>query len=341
MRIRGDLERQDRQRLFFGGPAGQLDGFVARFEALDGGYVQRRGQVVDDGVQQRLHTLVLERGTAHHGGERRGQHAAADGGLDLLNGDGVGVLQPQLHELVVVLGDGLQHLGAGQFGSFDHVSGDVRDLVVVEGGFGDLERPDVGFHGDQVHLAPEVRLRADRQLQQHRGGVEAFTDGLDAVIEGGARAVQLVDVADARHTVLGGLAPNGLRLRLNTRDAVEHRHCTVEHTQGALHLDGEVDVSRGVDDVDLDVVPESGGRGGGDGDAAFLLLLHPVHGGGAVVDLADLVGLAGVEEDALGCGGLAGVDVRHDADVANLGQVDLGHVQSFAEEVCEAVRAPG
>jgi hypothetical protein len=40
----------------------------------------------------------------------------------------------------------------------------------------------------------------------------------------------------------------------------------------------------------------------------------PVHGGGAVVDFADLVGHAGVIEDALGGRGLAGVDVRHDAD---------------------------
>ena len=33
----------------------------------------------------------------------------------------------------------------------------------------------------------------------------------------------------------------------------------------------------------------AGGRGGGDRDAALLLLLHPVHHGRAVVDLADLV----------------------------------------------------
>ena len=34
------------------------------------------------------------------------------------------------------------------------------------------------------------------------------------------------------------------------------------------------------------------------------------------VDFTDLVGDARVEEDALGRGGLAGIDVRHDADVA-------------------------
>src|SRR6202034_138077 len=89
----------------------------------------------------------------------------------------------------------------------------------------------------------------------------------------------------------------------------------------ALHLDGEVDVPGGVDDVDLVVVPETGGGRGGDGDSALLLLLHPVHGGGAVVHLTDLVADTGVVEDALGRRRLAGVDVRHDSDVADLGEV--------------------
>ena len=38
------------------------------------------------------------------------------------------------------------------------------------------------------------------------------------------------------------------------------------------------------------------------------------------MDLADLVVDAGVEEDPLGRGGLARVDVSHDPDVADLGQ---------------------
>jgi hypothetical protein len=46
-------------------------------------------------------------------------------------------------------------------------------------------------------------------------------------------------------------------------------------------------------------------------------VIHPVHRGSALVDLTDLVGDAGVEQDALGGGGLTGVDVRHDADVAD------------------------
>jgi len=64
------------------------------------------------------------------------------------------------------------------------------------------------------------------------------------------------------------------------------------------------------------ILPEAGRGGGRDGDAAFLFLFHPVHGGGAFMDFAILCLLAGVEKHALGDRGLAGVDVGDDADVA-------------------------
>ena len=64
------------------------------------------------------------------------------------------------------------------------------------------------------------------------------------------------------------------------------------------------------------VAPLAGGGGAGDGDAALLLLDHPVHDRRALVDLTDLVRAARVVEDALGRGGLARVDVGHDPDVA-------------------------
>src|SRR5437764_12212599 len=81
-----------------------------------------------------------------------------------------------------------------------------------------------------------------------------------------------------------------------------------------------------VDDVDLVIAPEAGGRGGGDGDAALLLLLHPVHDGGAFMDLADLVAHPRIEKDPLGGRGLPRIDMRHDADVpAALEREGAGH----------------
>jgi len=81
-------------------------------------------------------------------------------------------------------------------------------------------------------------------------------------------------------------------------------------------------VARRIDDLDAVVhlvdrvgpVRRRGRRR--DRDAPLLLLDHPVHRGGAVVHLTNLVALAGVEEDPLGRGGLTGIDVGHDADVA-------------------------
>ena len=78
-----------------------------------------------------------------------------------------------------------------------------------------------------------------------------------------------------------------------------------------------------IDDVDsvlgellIHPLPESGRRRRRDGDAAFLFLFHPVHNGSAVVHLSHLMGYTRIEEDAFSRRRLAGIDVRHDANVA-------------------------
>ena len=81
-------------------------------------------------------------------------------------------------------------------------------------------------------------------------------------------------------------------------------------------------------------VPLAGRRGRRDRDAALLLLLHPVHRGRALVDLADLVGAAGVVEDPLGRRRLAGVDVGHDPDVAGLLEGELARHGKASLSVC-------
>src|SRR3546814_6509664 len=65
-----------------------------------------------------------------------------------------------------------------------------------------------------------------------------------------ASTVHLVDEVQTRHAVLVGLAPNGFRLGLYTTHSAIHHASTVEHTQGTLDFNSEVNVSRGVDDVD-------------------------------------------------------------------------------------------
>ena len=150
-------------------------------------------------------------------------------------------------------------------------------------------------------------------------------DHVQNVVEVRAHDVHLVDVDHAGDLVLVSLTPNGLRLRLHAALGAQNGHRAVQHAQGALHLHGEVHVARSVDDVDaglgelvLGPLPIAGGSRGSDGDAALLLLSHPVHGGGAVMGLTDLVVDAGVVEDTLGGGGLTGIDMGHDTDVSGI-----------------------
>ena len=71
-----------------------------------------------------------------------------------------------------------------------------------------------------------------------------------------------------------------------------------------------------VDDVDPNAIPGTGRGGGGNGDATLLLLLHPVHGGGTLMNLTDAVVHTRIKENAFRRRRLAGIDVSHDADVA-------------------------
>ena len=237
--------------------------------------------------------------------------------------DDLFALEVLLHEFLGGLGNGLNERCAVLFGLFLEVSRDLADLVL--GTHGDVTLgvagPDQCTHVEQVDDADEVVLGADRQLHDQRLGTEAADDGVDGEVEVSAELVHLVDEADARNVVLVSLAPNSLGLRLHAFLAVEHGNCTVEDAQGALNLDREVNVAGGVDDVDLVVFPEAGHGGRRDGDAAFLFLFHPVSGRSAVVRFADLVVHTRVEQDALGSSGLAGINVGHDADVADLAKV--------------------
>src|SRR5690606_28281741 len=90
---------------------------------------------------------------------------------------------------------------------------------------------------------------------------------------------------------------------------------TVEYAHGALYFNGEVYVAGGINDVDTVVFPEAGGGRRSNGDAAFLFLLHPIHGGSAFVHFADFVRFAGIIENTFGRSGFTCVDVSADADI--------------------------
>ena len=215
----------------------------------------------------------------------------------------------------------------------------IRRNVLIADVLAQIVVVNLGAHGHQVDDTLEGILSADRQLDRDCIALEAILHHLDNIEEIRAHDVHLVDERHTRDMIVVRLMPNGLRLRLYAALCAEYGHRTIKDTQGALNLNGEVHVARGVDDVDTmfrvlltGTGPVAGGRRGGDGDTTLLLLRHPVHGGGAVMGVADLVVYTGVIQNTLGSRGLAGIDVRHDADIS-------GSLQRiFSRHICSPFR---
>ncbi len=298
---------------------------VIRVDAVDRRHVERAGQIVDDRVEQRLHAFVLEGGAAQHREEGAGDHGLAD---QLLEGGLVGHLAFEVGggRVIVEFEGRFDHLIAVFLGLIEHVGGNVDVLVV---GAERFIVPDHAFHANQIDDALEILLGTDRELDGDGLGAKPGLDVLHRLEEVGADLVHLVGEDDARHFVFIALTPDRLGLRLDALIAVEHDDGAVEHAQRAFDFDGEIDVAGSVDDVEALFLPERGGRGRGDGDAALLLLLHEIHGRSAVMHFADLVALAGVIEDPLRGRGFPGIDVGHDAEIAVvLDWVDAGHLRS-------------
>ena len=316
-RVVQNLEGQRREGLGVVRLAGHR--FAAFALTLDGRYLHGRGHVFDDGVEHRLDALVLEGRTAGHQTDFVLERAGAQALLDLRIAQGA-AFQVFVEQILGAFGGRFDHLAAPFLAFFEHGRRNVAILEFHPLGF--FIPPD-GLHLDQIDHADEAILGADRQLDRHRVAAQPGSDLLDAAQKVRARPVHLVDERHPRHAVLVHLAPDGFRLRLHTGYRAVDRHGRIEHAQAPFHLDGEIDVSRRIDDVDavlgealVHPLPETGGRRGRDGDAALLFLFHVVHDGRAVMHFADFVRHAGIEQDALGRGGLSRVDVRRDTDVA-------------------------
>ena len=287
-------------------------------EPLHGRNVERARQVVHDRVQECLHALVLERGAREHRGYTAGERPRPERAPDHLGRHRALVLEIGLHELVVELGDRVDHGVVPRLGGIDELR---RDLLDRELGSEDVrvrDRP----HLDEVDDPGEVLLAPDREMDGYGRRAEAVPHRLHGGVEVGAGAIHLVDECDARNGVTICLPPDRLGLRLHAGDGVEDGDRAVEDAEAPLDLDGKVHVPGRIDNVDPMIAPLRGRRGRRDGDAALLLLRHPVHRRGALVHLAHLVGATGVVEDPLGRRRLARVDVGHDPDVPDAVEAD-------------------
>ena len=145
--------------------------------------------------------------------------------------------------------------------------------------------------------------------------------------------IHLIDVSDTGNFIFIRLSPYRFALGFHAALGAERRHGAVQNAQGTFDFDGEVHVSRRIDDVDVVTFPLAGRGRAGDRDTAFLFLDHPVHGSRTFVDFAQLMRFTGIEQNSFGRRRLARVDMRHDADVSGNFQTELSWHNRSLESV--------
>ena len=307
IRVSGNLECQCAQRVIITRLA--ADRLVCtRIHAIHLGSIQRTRQVCAYGVKHRLHTFVLEGRTADNREDMHLDSTLSDSSANLFLRDGGRVGEILLHQCIVELSAGVQHLVAPFLSLFEQVG---RNLFLHILSTHRLVVPQDSLHLHQVNHTLECLLAPDRDLDRARGSTQHLFNLANHIKEIGTRAVHLVHVAQAWY---------GLRLRLHATYGAQCHHSTVQDTQRTLHLDGEVHVPRSVYQVDFVLIakisPICSRSSRSDGDTALLLLLHPVHCCRTVVHLTDFVSQTGVEQYTFRSSRLTGIDVRHDADVS-------------------------
>ena len=256
--------------------------------------LDRRGQVVDDRLEQPVGAQVLGRHAAGHGEDVAAVGALLERVHDLLVRDLL-ALEVALHQRVGVLRDLVHQLLAVLLGQIRHVVGDRTLLAVLAPRAGVLVR----LHVDEVDQAAHLVLGADRDLGRHDVGAEGGLERVERAEEVGPLAVEHVHVDQPRHAELGGARPQALRGDLDAHHGVDHEHGRLAHAQRAERVGDERGLAGRVDEVDLDVPPVERGERGGDRHPAGLLVLLGVRHRRPVSHRAQAVRRAGLEQQGL------------------------------------------
>lgn len=279
--------------------AGEL-GLVGLHDALLGLDGTGAGGYLDEAVEQLLDAEVVQRRTEEHG-----SHFALEVVVDIELGiDALDELQLAAQAVGQVGADALvQLLGVDVYGHLlgHYLLGGLEEVEVLLVDVVDALEADAALDG------PRQRTHVD---------VELFLELVQQVEGVLGLAVHLVDEDDDGGVAHAAHFHELARLRLHTLGAVHHDDDAIDGGQRAVGVFGEVLVTGGVENVDLVVLIVELHDGGGDGDTALLLDVHPV-GRGGLLDFVALHGaghlyLSAEEQELLGERGLTGIGVRDD-----------------------------
>ena len=282
--------------------------------------VERRRHVINYCVQKFLYTLVFVAGAANNGDVLHGNSKLSKRSLYLFFGKVFAFgLEISLHQSVVALGYSLKNLGSI---FFSHIYEICRDIRLFHGGT-EVVGIDVRFHGDEVYHTYERVSLTYGQLNSQGIGPETSLHHVDYIKEVCALEVHLINVCNTGNAILICLTPYRFGLGLNAASCAKYRYGSVQYLKRTFYFYSEVNVARGIYNVDSLTFPLGGGSSRSNGYTTLLLLRHPVHGCGAFMYFADLMNLTCVKKNTFGSSGLTCVDMSHYTDVSGVFQTKL------------------
>ena len=180
--------------------------------------VERRRQVVDDRVEQRLDALVLERGAAGDRRDRRSRCSPC--GCAALSSSAVIASSSRNFSISSSSNSAAISSSSWRYSSASSVmSAGISPTVGLMPLSSSLKK--IAFISTRSMMPVNLSSAPIGSWSSAGRGGEAVLHHLDDVEEVRAGAVHLVDVGDARDAVRVGLAPHRLGLRLDAADGAE------------------------------------------------------------------------------------------------------------------------
>ncbi len=153
------------------------------------------GQIVDNSIQNRLNSFILERRAAVGREEVQGDGALANAPFDIVYGE-LRTIQVRLHQVVILIYHCLDQFFTILFNLVDHVGGDITDVVL--GGITGVI-PDPRLAGQQINHTDKIVFGTDRQHHHQRVGGKHILNLFDDTVEVSTQAIQFVNENDAGH----------------------------------------------------------------------------------------------------------------------------------------------
>ena len=292
---------------------GDADGIIVGIERFDFRAVDRGRSIFGDEIHEPGDADVGFSRGAEDGDEGLVLDGLVDAGAHFVFGK-------------AALGEELLEQGIIGFGDvFDELGVELTDLgfVVAGGGFFGVFAGAIGLVSDDfiahdVEDLVEAGAGIDGDGEGEGAFAEAGADLLEGSVEIGVFFIEAIDDDDLGDAVLGGVFPDLIGADADAVGSIDDDESEVSHPEGAEAFADEIEVTRGIDDIEFLIEPFGMEERGVDGDLPVLFVGVVIGEGGAGGDAAEAVNDAGASEHAFAEHGFAGGGMADDREVADI-----------------------